>query len=479
MPNIILVDIAQVSSAHFTSIQAAINAANPGDIVQVAAGVYNEEVIIDKPLTLLGAGYNTNPEEGGRSDGESIIISNYPITITASNVKINGFELSGFSAGINIPSFAFEMMFNNTIKNIVIEYNWIHTVRGTVGVMAEAGVLDRLFIRNNIISVYNDGSPTFAVINLGRGGICKTIYQNIEITNNVLKNGDISYSINANANPIDYLIDNLSILYNHFISPAGGFATKVGNVLNGQFNFNVVDAGISILGIDEGMILGNSFRYGAYLSLLGTEDGFSRPSRKVTILSNDFTDEVHGMGLVLLEGVVSNTLFVQQNAFRNSGIVGCLIQNSGVGTLVADYNWWDSIDGPSGNTGELCGDISVTKWITEFEFGTNHFVSPPWPLSTFLTRLPGFWPKFVIGLRYIGGNFFVGGECIPLLAQVSYAGGFVATPVTFELDQHTYVATAIEDGAAAVCAHDVLPGTHLLTVSTAGFSNSLFITVVP
>src|SRR5688572_26880801 len=50
-------DRKQYPTAGFTSIQAAVNAANSGDVIQVAPGLYNEVVTVKKQnLTLIGSG---------------------------------------------------------------------------------------------------------------------------------------------------------------------------------------------------------------------------------------------------------------------------------------------------------------------------------------------------------------------------------------------------------------------------------------
>lgn len=97
------ITVGNTTTANYSTIQEAINAAKAGDTITVSSGTYNEAITINKSLTLLGAGANINPIEGGRSTGESILTGTYPVTITASDVTLNGFEIQGFRYGVNIP----------------------------------------------------------------------------------------------------------------------------------------------------------------------------------------------------------------------------------------------------------------------------------------------------------------------------------------------------------------------------------------
>jgi parallel beta-helix repeat protein len=79
----------------FHTIQSAVNAAKPGDTIDVAAGTYNETVLITKTLTLLGAQAGVNPITGLRSNpaNESTVDGQIAVGSTA-NVRVDGFSLN-------------------------------------------------------------------------------------------------------------------------------------------------------------------------------------------------------------------------------------------------------------------------------------------------------------------------------------------------------------------------------------------------
>jgi parallel beta-helix repeat protein len=90
--------IINVPSPAYPTIQAGINAANPGDIVQVAAGTYYEHLVVKKSITLRGA------DRASIIDGQ--IVSPMILNVTVGNIKISGFTIrnGGNYAGIWVSS---------------------------------------------------------------------------------------------------------------------------------------------------------------------------------------------------------------------------------------------------------------------------------------------------------------------------------------------------------------------------------------
>jgi parallel beta-helix repeat protein len=78
-------EIRMVPTAQYPTIQAAINAANPGDIIQVASGIYYEHVVVNKSLTLIGESSSTTIIDG---NGTGIVIR-----INAPDVEVRGFTV--------------------------------------------------------------------------------------------------------------------------------------------------------------------------------------------------------------------------------------------------------------------------------------------------------------------------------------------------------------------------------------------------
>jgi len=122
---------------HATLLQETINKAPAGSTIKLSSGTYSGNIIINKPLTLLGQGENSLIKGEGRGNVVTIQSS----SVTLKNIKVidSGDRLENLDSAIFIKDAK-----NVKIENIIIE-------RVLFGIFMD-GVSDSVVIKNTITS---------------------------------------------------------------------------------------------------------------------------------------------------------------------------------------------------------------------------------------------------------------------------------------------------------------------------------------
>ena len=270
--------IITVGAGGFATIQEAVDAATAGDTIVVAAGTYNEQVTINKSVTLLGANEGVAGNSGSRG-AESTL--NGFFQIAASGVTIDGFELTG-SAGPVVQSAGGTNPSDVTIAN------------------------------NNINSVDMPFANGVIANGLGFGGDAGTPASNWAITDNLID---------------DVTGDNVTgiVIFN-----VDG-VTVSGNVINHDETGEAGRRGMNLDGNSDVSVTGNTVDLGD-AGYLGAEGLYSlqiamsdNPVDNVTIAGNTFSNGFYGM-VTLSNGDIDG-LNIQSNTFE--GVVRGIALDTG------------------------------------------------------------------------------------------------------------------------------------------------------
>ena len=297
----------------YPTIQAAIDAASPGDRVIVAAGSYWETLTINKALTLEGE--SGAIIEAGGTTGNAI-------TVTADNVTIKGFTIEdAYVHGIYAAN----------VSNLTIEDNTI-TSSGTHGVFVVNGTNVNLV--HNVIT----GHTHYAAVLFWGGSNC-TIKRNY-VYDNIAGIAVGRYS-DTDPIPQNFTIVNNTVTNN--THPTSGFGIWIA----GQ--------NISIRAND---IKNN--RVGLYM--------YDQPFTTSSLTSlGDITQAVMSLDQLRSAGVAPQTTGTKETplfsatgnyAYYNDieGNTAAGLANGASATIDARYNWWGDASGPSGE-GTGSGDL--------------------------------------------------------------------------------------------------------------------------
>lgn len=336
----------------YPTIQSAVNAAAPGATIKVDAGVYSEQVTVNKQLTLLGAQAGVDARSASRGSTESIVNGqdfgggnrSTSFYIAANDVTLDGFTVQGdtssnvFGAGVVIaPLTAGTHVLDDVIQN---------NVAGLY--LANSNLFDPAIIRHNVFA--NNNNPGN---NNGRGiytdgGVSGGNLTGVQIDSNTFI-GNVGDGSGGNPQAAIGLEtqtagkqSNIVIINNIMSGNGKGVlmynATNVaitGNVITGSTD--ATSAAIRIEGNVSNALLAYNTISGGLGSAVRIVDLFVGPSSQIAVNHNNFS------------------------ANNGGGLVVDPLGYSGV--LDATNNWWGSPSGPSGD-GPGTGQALVTNGAT-------------------------------------------------------------------------------------------------------------------
>jgi hypothetical protein len=321
---LVLADVIEVPG-DYPTIQEAVDAASDNDTIIVAAGLYKENIVIDKSLTLKGA--QAGVDARTRSGAETIIEPDEEeagisiITTDGRVVVIDGLTVQNAVHAMSTPEFGL-MAADITVKNVRVLNS------------SEFGISLTFTSRATVEYCYVKG----AKIAINAGAVEPAPPTVATFRNNEVVNSEFGIT--------GYLKDSLieGNLIRDFANGGVGISAQF---LNTEIKNNTV----------TGYVKGAAMTF--------EKSHHDRPiSENVTVKGNTFTGNLHGIYVfpdqTELKGITVNFNNIADNSWRG-------VRNDGGETLDATRNWWGSSDGPRGagpGTGDaVSANVDFEPWL--------------------------------------------------------------------------------------------------------------------
>jgi hypothetical protein len=419
--------------ADFPTISSAISAASPGDTIIVAAGVYNEHVVIDvADLTLLGAQANVDARTRTYIPAnESIITFASPafgsgiVNIASPNVIFNGFTVQGNGtivnstgaifagdAGVFLPSTTTIDVTGLQLLNNIVQNNANGILIASIEPTPKTPnyLVQFNYFQNNSGDP-NSGNGQGVFFNNSAG----TVMTNVTVTENLFNGMESGSSVNLQNVTTATVSYNVMNQDNSIVLLGTTGVSIIGNVTSGATgtNSNTADAIIVGFGCSNTTITDN-------LIYTATSNGINifQGNSNITITDNCIVGNTLAGISLSSEGIAANSNITINNNNIRMNTTGL---NLGAGSytspplLDATSNYWNSALGPNYNgtspgAGDLITDnnIPATQTVQYTPFLTNAIVCPsPVTLTNTTTSVnvpPGTPVSFVVTITVAAGE---------------------------------------------------------------------------
>ncbi|MBA7597358.1 hypothetical protein ES703_04361 [subsurface metagenome] len=314
---------------NFNSIQAAIDNASPGDTIEVAAGTYNEAIVIDRQLTLLGANHGVNATE---ERGPESIINAQGVPIA---VLINGADTVATFDGFTVDNYdtvgILAGAFRDTLQEVPLGDDPVE-----------------VHILNNIVKPPTIAPPHNNNIQVG-AGTTGTIIGN-EVSGALLESENWSGSGILVASS-----DNIEVSNNYVHNSEGGIQ------ILGYAEYQGRPAAENNL-IENNLVEGNKTGISVQGNSIGTIIRYN------DVLNNDIGIDSMAYDLSWPEHSTPSGTEVHYNNIVGNGYgVKSVIAGSHTGAVLAEQvnatlNWWGTVD-PSEVGAMVSENVEFAPWL--------------------------------------------------------------------------------------------------------------------
>jgi parallel beta-helix repeat protein len=322
-------------SVVYCNIQDAVTDAAANDIIDVAAGTYNESITINTSVSLRGPNVGINPITGTRVPEAILTYAGRVILVNVDDVIIDGFKFENVTAGPAVIDVGTEPYV--VVDNLIIRYN--------------------LFTNNYGPVIYCGYNPS--------------------CTGWLITDNKIDGTTGTNTSGLFLVGPSVTISGNWI-----GNTAYAGMILDGLTNstvssntvYNVPQQGIQLAGASSNVTISNNNITNANTLHTADKGGIgiygAAFTGTVNVTGNIVTNSFNGFAVRAGQNITGKDIHVYNNSL--TGNTNKAVYHGGTGTLDASGNWYGT-NTPAGMAVAVSANVDYTPWLHD---GTDQSGDP-------------------------------------------------------------------------------------------------------